>query len=178
MSPRVVLIGAPGAGKTTIGRSVAHRLGVEFRDTDADVAATAGKPVAQIFVDDGEPAFRAMEVAAVAEALRSHDGVLALGGGAVLAPATQETLRGHRVVYLEVSLATAARRVGFNRDRPLLLQNPRATLRALLDERRPVYQSVATAVIPADGRVNEVVARVLAALDDEPASAPGSADSP
>jgi shikimate kinase len=164
MSPRVVLIGAPGAGKTTIGRSVAHRLGVAFRDTDSDIAATAGKPVSQIFVDDGEPAFRAMEVAAVADALRTHDGVLALGGGAVLAPATQEALRGLPVVYLEVTPATAARRVGFNRDRPLLLHNPRATLRALLDERRPVYQSVASAVVTADGRVNEVVTKVLAVL--------------
>jgi shikimate kinase len=173
VSPRVVLIGAPGAGKTTIGRSVAHRLGAGFRDTDADIAAAAGKPVAQIFVDDGEPAFRAMEVAAVAEALRSHDGVLALGGGAVLAPATQEALRGHRVVYLEVSLATAARRVGFNRDRPLLLHNPRATLRALLDARRPVYLSVATTVISADGRVSDVVSRVLEALDEAAAPTPG-----
>jgi shikimate kinase len=178
MSPRVVLVGAPGAGKTTIGRSVAHRLGVNFRDTDADIAAAAGKPVSQIFVDDGEPAFRAMEVAAVAEALRTHDGVLALGGGAVLAPATQEALRGHRVVYLEVTLATAARRVGFNRDRPLLLHNPRATLRALLDDRRPVYQSVATVVVPADGRVSEVVGRLLAVLDDERATTPGTAGSP
>jgi shikimate kinase len=160
----VVLIGPPGAGKTTVGRSVAGRLGVDFRDTDADVAAIAGKPVSQIFIDDGESAFRAMEVAAVAEALQTHDGVLALGGGAVLAPATRAALRGHVVVYLDVTLATAARRVGFNRDRPLLLHNPRATLKALLDERRPIYRSVATTVVAADGRVNEVVAKVLAAV--------------
>lgn len=172
MSPRVVLIGAPGAGKTTVGRSLAHRLGVGFRDTDSDIATKAGKPVSQIFVDDGEPAFRELEVAAVADALRDHDGVLALGGGAVLTPATQEALRGHRVVYLEVTLSTAARRVGLNRDRPLLLHNPRATLKALLDDRRPVYRSVAKVVISADGRVSDVVTEVLAALGEGGAPAP------
>jgi len=173
--PRVVLIGAPGAGKTTIGRSVAARLGVGFRDTDTDVAAAAGKPIAQIFVDDGEPAFRALEVQAVTAALRSHPGVLALGGGAVLAPTIRDALRGHRVIFLDVSLATAARRVGLNRDRPLLLGNPRATLKRLLDERRPIYSSLATAVVRAEGRVPEVVARVLAAMDPAAREQAGSA---
>jgi shikimate kinase len=164
--PRLVLIGAPGAGKTTVGRIVAGRLGVGFRDTDADVAAAAGKPVSAIFVDDGEAVFRALEATAVAEALRAHGGVLALGGGAVLTQATQEALRGHRVIFLDVVLSTAARRVGLNRDRPLLLNNPRATLKALLDARRPIYRAMATKVVAADGRVNEVVARVLEVLAD------------
>jgi shikimate kinase len=164
--PWVVLIGAPGAGKTTTGRALATRVGVGFRDTDADVAVAAGKPVAQIFVDDGEAAFRALEAIAVAEALRTHQGVLALGGGAVLSPATQEALRGHRVVFLDVDLATAARRVGLNRDRPLLLNNTRATLKSLLDARRPVYRAAASNVVAADGRINEVVAKVLEALGE------------
>ncbi|HZE66505.1 MAG TPA: shikimate kinase [Sporichthyaceae bacterium] len=165
MSPRAVLVGAPGAGKSTIGRQVALKLGCAFRDTDADIAAAAGKPVSSIFVEDGEPVFRAMEIDAVARALASFDGVLALGGGAVLAEQTRAALAGHRVIYLEVGLPMAARRVGLNRDRPLLLENPRATLKKLLDARRPLYSEVATATIPADGRVNEVVAQVLAALE-------------
>ncbi|HEY2830847.1 MAG TPA: shikimate kinase [Sporichthyaceae bacterium] len=165
MSPRAVLVGAPGSGKTTIGRQVALKLGCAFRDTDTDIAAAAGKPVSSIFVDDGEPAFRALEIEAVGRALAEFDGVLALGGGAVLAEQTRAALAGQRVVYLDVGLPMAARRVGLNRDRPLLLDNPRATLRRLLDARRPLYSEVATFTIGADGKVHDVVAQVLAALE-------------
>jgi shikimate kinase len=160
-----VIVGAPGAGKTTVGGLVADTLGVAFRDTDADIEATAGKPIPDIFVDDGEAAFRTLERAAVATALTSFDGVLALGGGAILAEETRARLKGHTVVYLSVELADAVSRVGLGQGRPLLTVNPRATLRFLLDQRRPLYQEVATVTVVTDGRTPEAIAdEVLAAL--------------
>jgi shikimate kinase len=164
-APVAVIVGAPGAGKTTVGRAVAEALGVGFRDTDADIVAAAGKSVADIFLLDGEDEFRRLEAAAVAAALAGHDGVLALGGGAVLAESTRELLAGQVVVFLDVGLADAASRVGMARDRPLLLGNPRGQLLAMLDARRPVYQQVATVTVPTDGRgIREVTDSVLAAL--------------
>ena len=118
MPPQVVLVGPMGAGKSTVGRLLAHRWDTTVRDTDADVEATAGKPVSEIFVDEGEPAFRALEKAAVVAALAEHDGVLSLGGGAVLDPSTRELLRGHRVVFLRVGFDDAVRRVGSGAGRP------------------------------------------------------------
>jgi shikimate kinase len=163
--PALVLIGPPGSGKTTVGGLVAGRLGVGFRDTDVDVAEQAGKPIPEIFFDDGEAAFRALERAAVAAALAEHAGVLALGGGAPLAPEVQALLAGHRVVFLAVGLTDAVARVGLARDRPLLTVNPRAELRAMLAQRRPVYESVATVTVLTDGRTPaEVAAEVLDAL--------------
>lgn len=163
--PRVVLVGPPGAGKTTVGRLLADLLSVGFRDTDADVELAAGKPIADIFLDDGEEAFRSLERTAVAMALAEHEGVLSLGGGAVLSPATRELLTGHRVVYLSVGLAAAATRVGLSRDRPVLALNPRATLRALLEERLPLYLEVADVEVATDGRAPAEVARdVLGAV--------------
>ncbi|EXG81324.1 shikimate kinase [Cryptosporangium arvum DSM 44712] len=162
-----MLVGPPGAGKTTVGGLLAERLGVTFRDVDHDIEASAGKPISEIFVDDGEPAFRALEVAAVAAALGSHDGVLALGGGAVLAETTREALRGHRVVHLNVGLSDAAERVGLNTARPLLSLNPRATLRTLLAERAPIYAEVATIAVDTDGRTPEdIVADVVEQLNE------------
>jgi shikimate kinase len=161
--PVVVLVGMPGAGKSTVGRLAAQRLGVAFRDTDADVVRAAGKPIAEVFVDDGEAAFRALERAAVTAALREHDGVLSLGGGAVLADETRALLRGHRVVLLDVDLSTATSRVGLNRDRPVLALNPRATLKVLLEQRLPLYREVATDVVATSGRpVRAVVDEVVA----------------
>lgn len=169
MTPRVVLIGPPGAGKSTVGRHLAALLSVSLRDTDTDVEETAGKPVAEIFVDDGEAEFRRLERAAVARALTGFDGVLALGGGAVLDDATRALLADYRaaggtVVFLDVSLTHAAPRVGFNTARPLLLGNPRARWLELMAARRPVYEAVAGVRIDTDGRKPRAIAREIADL--------------
>jgi shikimate kinase len=165
MSPVCVLVGPMGAGKTTVGGLVAARLGVAFQDTDAIIEARAGKPVQDIFVDDGEPRFRELERASAASALSAHAGVLALGGGAILAAETRALLRGHLVVFLSVELPDAAQRVGLGVGRPLLAVNPRATMKFLLEERRPLYEEVATVVVKTDGiGPDEVAAAVIAAL--------------
>jgi shikimate kinase len=156
--PLVVLVGPMGAGKTSVGGELAARWGVELRDTDADVEAEAGKSVPDIFIEDGEQAFRALERAAVARALAKHDGVLSVGGGAVLAAETRALLKRHRVVFLDVGLSDAAARVGMGVTRPLLLGNVRGRLKALLDARRPLYEEVATIRVPTDGRTVEEVA--------------------
>ena len=147
-----------GAGKTTVGALLAEAWGVGARDTDADVEAAAGKPIAEIFVDDGEASFRALERVAVADALAEHDGVLSLGGGAVLDDDTRAALAGQRVVFLRVGLAEAVKRVGLGTSRPMLLGNVRSRIKALLDERTPIYESVATESVDTDGRTPEDVA--------------------
>ncbi|SEE06445.1 shikimate kinase [Ruania alba] len=148
--PRLVLIGPPGAGKSTVGRLLAEHWGVTFRDTDSDVEATEGRSIPDIFVDDGEDYFRGVERAAVAHALTEHDGVLALGGGAVLDPDTQADLATHTVVFLSVGLADAAGRVGLTTSRPLLLGSPRRQWQQLMDARRGTYERLATSVVPTD----------------------------
>jgi shikimate kinase len=158
-----------GAGKTTVAGLLAQRWGVAVRDTDHDVEADAGREISEIFVDDGEAAFRELERKAVATALAEHDGVLALGGGAVLDPATREQLAGHTVVFLRVGLSDAVKRVGLGVGRPLLLGNVRARIKALLDERTPVYESVATHTVTTDARSPEEVAdEVVALLEEAP----------
>ncbi|GAA1784357.1 shikimate kinase [Streptomonospora arabica] len=164
-TPVAVLIGSPGAGKTTVGRALAERLGVDLLDTDAEVEARAGKSVGDVFVEDGEPAFRALEREIVAEALASWAGVVALGGGAVLDPGTSADLDRHHVVYLQVEFADAAKRVGLDTPRPLLAGNPRTRLRKLLEERLPVYEGLARATVPTSGyHPEEVVDAIVEGL--------------
>ncbi|MGW0141917.1 shikimate kinase [Streptomyces calvus] len=162
-SPVIVLVGPMGVGKSTVGQLLADRLGVGYRDTDDDIVAGEGRSIADIFVDDGEPAFRAIEKRAVRTALGEHDGVLALGGGAVLDADTRALLAGQRVVYLSMDVEEAVRRTGLNTARPLLAVNPRKQWRELMEARRHLYEEVATAVVPTDGRTPEEVTE--AALD-------------
>lgn len=167
--PLVVLVGPMGAGKSTVGRILADDLGVGFRDTDTDIEMVEGRAVADIFVESGEAAFRELETAAVAAALTTHDGVLALGGGAVLDPGTRDRLGGHTVVFLRVGLADAVKRVGLGTGRPLLLGNVRARIKTLLDERTPVYEAVATMVVDTDERTpDDVAAEVRRSLAEVP----------
>jgi shikimate kinase len=167
MTPRVVLVGAMGAGKSTVGRLVADALGVDFLDTDEVVEGVTGRTVSEIFIDDGEAHFRALERQAVAESLAGHHGVLALGGGAVLDVATRDLLDGHHVVFLRVGLSDAAQRVGLGVSRPLLLGNVRGRIKQLLDERAPIYESVAQHVVDTDGlSAAEVADRVCALVED------------
>jgi shikimate kinase len=156
------MIGPPGAGKTTVGALVAARLGLDFVDADVVIEEAAGKPVSDIFVQDGEEAFRALERAAAARLIGSHPGVLALGGGAILDPGTRDRLAGQRVVYLETGFASAVRRTGLDAPRPLLLGNPRARMKTLLEERLPVYASLAWITVPTDDREPEDIAEEIA----------------
>jgi shikimate kinase len=164
MAPVAVFVGAPGAGKSTIGEAVAGLLGVPFVDSDAIIEERAGKPIPEIFFDDGEDTFRALEREAIADALSGFNGILALGGGAILNEATRALLAEQTVVYLSVELSDAVKRVGLGAGRPLLAVNPRATLKYLLDQRRPLYAEVATHTIPTDGREPDEIAAEVTAL--------------
>jgi shikimate kinase len=166
--PAAILIGPPGAGKSTVGPLLAARLGTGFTDTDDRVEAVAGKPVSEIFIDDGEQAFRALEREAVAWAVSGaggelRGGVIGLGGGAILDPGTQQLLAGRPVVYLATGFAALAKRVGLDRPRPLLAGNPRTMLRALLEQRLPVYEKLASITVSTDDRAPEEVAADVAA---------------
>ena len=158
----VVIVGVPGSGKSTVGKRLAKNLGVGFRDTDKIVEEQAGRTIADIFLEDGEAAFRTLEQQAVLTALTEFDGVLALGGGSITSDAVRSALKGHQVVWLRVTLTTAASRVGLNRDRPLLLGNVRATLLGLMNARHPMYEEVSTIIVDTDAMTAEQVAQDLA----------------
>ncbi|MDN5745581.1 MAG: shikimate kinase [Nocardioidaceae bacterium] len=164
-APICGLIGAMGSGKTTVGELAAARLGVDLLDTDHVVEQRAHKSVPDIFIEDGEAAFRELERNAVAWALENHEGVLSLGGGAVLDPATQVLLAAHHVVFLRVGLSEAVKRVGLGVGRPLLLGNVRSRVKKILDERASVYQGLARVTVDTDERSpDEVADDVLAAI--------------
>ncbi|BAG22868.1 MULTISPECIES: 3-dehydroquinate synthase [Streptomyces] len=173
--PLVVLVGPMGVGKSTVGELLAARLGTTYRDTDADVVAAAGKPIAEIFYDEGEEHFRALERRAVEAAVAGHTGVLALGGGAVLDAATRELLAGRPVAYLSMDVDEAVRRVGLGAARPLLAVNPRRQWRELMDARRPLYEEVARTVVATDETTpDEVAQAIIDALElPEGEAAPG-----
>jgi shikimate kinase len=161
----IVLIGPPTAGKSSVGQLLAKALGVPFADTDLLVAKAAQKPVSDIFVDDGELVFREFERGAVARGLdevKAEGGVLALGSGAVLDPDVRRMIAGRPVVYLEAGFATIAKRTGMDRPRVVIPGNPRGMLRAMLEERRPVYAELATITVPTDDMAPEEVAADLA----------------
>jgi shikimate kinase len=165
VSGAIVLIGPPGAGKSSVGELLAAELGVPFADTDAEVARAAGKPVGDIFVDDGEQVFRELERGAVArglDAVGPEGGVLALGSGAVLDPDVRRMLAGQVIVYLEAGFATVAKRSGMDKPRVVVPGNPRGMLRAMLEERRPVYADLAAITVQTDGMAPEEVAADLA----------------
>jgi len=163
---RLVVIGAPGAGKSSVGSRVARRLGAEFIDTDRLVEERAGKSVSDIFVGEGEAAFRAMEFEAVADALSRPSAVVSLGGGSILDPRTRDLLADEDVVWLRVGVGEASRRVGLGTARPLLLGNVRGTLMKLLDERTPLYEEVATWTVDTDGRdIDAIVEDVIVGLN-------------
>ena len=165
MPPRVVLVGPMGAGKTTVAAILGRAWGLPVRDTDTDIVATSGREVSDIFVESGEDHFRELEAAAVATAMAEHDGVLALGGGAVMRPETRDLLAHVPVVFLRVGLSDAVKRVGLGVGRPLLLGNVRSRIKGLLDERTPIYESVATHAIDTDDRTpDEVAAEILELL--------------
>jgi shikimate kinase len=166
VSPAVVLVGPPGALVAEAGQALAARLGAPLVDTDDEVSAAAGKPVAEIFVDDGEQAFRELERAAVDRALGAAGAVVVLGSGAVVDPLVEEALRRQVVVFLDVDVAPAARRLGFSRERPVGLGNPRAQWLRLLERRRPIYERLATITISTDDRTPEEIAdEVASALE-------------
>jgi shikimate kinase len=168
--PLIVLVGPPGAGKSTVGALLAARLGVEVRDTDAHIEQLAGKAIPDIFFDDGEPRFRELERRAVRAALTEHTGIVSLGGGAVLDPDSRGLLAGLPVVFLDVELTDAVKRVGLDAPRPLLTINPRQAWRTLMEQRRPLYTEVAAVTVAtADRTPDEVAEAVLDALELKPA---------
>ena len=169
MAPKVILIGPMGSGKTTIGSLLAEKLGLNFRDTDHLIEEQEGKTVSQIFLDQGEDAFRVIEKRVLREELLTDGTVLSLGGGAPISIDAQSALRAisSHIIFLDISLSTVAPRIGFNRDRPLLLNNPRGQWQTLMEARRPIYEAIADATINVDDKSEEeIVTIALSSLEE------------
>ena len=163
MLKKIVLIGPPGAGKSSIGKALAKELNLNFIDSDSEIEKLSHKKISEIFIEDGEPAFRLLEVDVVRRVLADFDGVISLGGGAPINPEIQEVLQdaNYPVVFIDVSIAQAATRIGFNKDRPLLLVNPRQQWISLMNDRRPIYEKLASQTISSDNRKPHEVAKQI-----------------
>ena len=162
MAPRVILIGPMGSGKTTIGSLLAEKLGLAFRDTDHLIEEQEEKPVSQIFLDQGEDVFRAIEKKVLRDELLTDGTVLSLGGGAPISIDAQSALRAisSYIIFLDISLSTVVPRIGFNRDRPLLLNNPRGQWQTLMEARRPIYEALADVTINVDDKSEEEIVTI------------------
>jgi shikimate kinase len=165
---RIILIGPPGAGKSTVGGLLARELGIDFTDTDHEIEERTGKRISEIFVEDGEPHFRKIEEEVVLQSLLDARGVIALGGGAVMSEVAEKRIGSLKsegdceVIFLDVTIAYAAPRVGFNRERPLLLVNPRASWQELMNKRRPIYSRLATRIVDTnEDAPDQVVAKII-----------------
>jgi len=163
MLKKIVLIGPPGAGKSSIGKALAKELNLNFIDSDSEIEKLSHKKISEIFIEDGEPAFRLLEVDVVRRVLADFDGVISLGGGAPINAEIQEVLEDadYPVVFIDVSIAQAATRIGFNKDRPLLLVNPRQQWISLMNDRRPIYEKLASQTISSDNQKPHEVAKQI-----------------
>ena len=163
MLKKIVLIGPPGAGKSSIGKALAKELNLNFIDSDSEIEKISHKKISEIFIEDGEPAFRLLEVDVVRKVLADFDGVISLGGGAPINKEIQEVLgdANYPVVFIDVSIAQAATRIGFNKDRPLLLVNPRQQWISLMNDRRPIYEKLASQTISSDNQKPHEVAKQI-----------------
>jgi shikimate kinase len=163
MLKKIVLIGPPGAGKSSIGKALAKELNLNFIDSDSEIEKISHKKISEIFIEDGEPAFRLVEVDVVRKVLADFDGVISLGGGAPINKEIQEVLQdaNYPVVFIDVSIAQAATRIGFNKDRPLLLVNPRQQWISLMNDRRPIYEKLASQTISSDNQKPHEVAKQI-----------------
>lgn len=166
MTKKIVLIGPPGAGKTSIGKALSKELELAFIDSDAEIERISGKTISEIFVDQGEEVFRKTEVETVTRILAEFEGVVALGGGAPINPEIQKVLLNseYPVIFIDVSISQAANRIGFNKDRPLLMINPRQQWLHLMSERRPIYEKLATITVSSD---NSKLAEVAKTITDK-----------
>ncbi len=163
MLKKIVLIGPPGAGKSSIGKALAKELNLNFIDSDSEIEKISHKRISEIFIEDGEPAFRLLEVDVVRKVLSDFEGVISLGGGAPINKEIQEVLEAanYPVVFIDVSIAQAATRIGFNKDRPLLLVNPRQQWISLMNDRRPIYEKLASQTISSDNQKPHEVAKQI-----------------
>ena len=163
MTKKIVLIGPPRAGKTSIGKALSKELGLAFIDSDAEIERISGKTISEIFVDQGEAVFRKTEVEIVTRILAEFEGVVALGGGAPINPEIQKVLLNseYPVIFIDVSISQAANRIGFNKDRPLLMINPRQQWLHLMSERRPIYEKLATITVSSDNSKPAEVAKTI-----------------
>ncbi len=163
MTKKIVLIGPPGAGKTSIGKALSKELELAFIDSDAEIERISGKTISEIFVDQGEAVFRKTEVETVTRILAEFEGVVALGGGAPINPEIQRVLLNseYPVIFIDVSISQAANRIGFNKDRPLLMINPRQQWLHLMSERRPIYEKLASITVSSDNSKPAEVAKTI-----------------